>query len=229
MTIDFLRRVLLNTNNVFKLLRKKIRTLTSKKMKKSRRLVKDPERYKTVLCTTWTVTGQCPYGHKCQFAHGKEELRSRQMNGVQHRATQPIWPPLPVGPPPSTCLMLSTPYALLQPTSTSIPFGPPDPIDPHAVRAAQAVARAFSCRQIAPPLPPGPPPPLLPKTPPDSVGEPVTVPPSDSQLQSLLDICEGQGESHPLRDAPTNERRTTGRTHYMFAVSSNLMSMAPRD
>ena len=155
-------------------------TLTSKKMKNSRRLVKDPERYKTVLCATWTVTGQCPYGRKCQFAHGKEELRSRQMNGVQQRATQPIWPPLPVGPPPSTCFMLPTPYALLQPTS--IPFGPPDPIDPHAMRAAQAVARTFSCRQIAPPLPPGPPPPLLPKTPPDSVGEPVTVPPSAVEL-----------------------------------------------
>jgi len=60
-----------------------------------------------------------------------------------------------------------------------IPFGPPDPIDPDAVRAAQAVARAFSCRQIAPSAPPPhprPPPPLSPKTPPDSVGELVTVP-----------------------------------------------------
>ena len=170
-------------NNVFKLLRKKNKyqgTLTSKKMKKSRhggqRLVKDPERYKTVLCSSWRATGTCAYGLKCQFAHGKEELRFRQMNGVQQLATQPIWPPLPDGPPPSTCLMLPTPYALLQP---SIPFGPPDPIDPHAVRAAQAVARAFSCRQIAPsvpPPPPGPPPPLSPKTPPGSVGEPGTVP-----------------------------------------------------
>jgi len=43
----------------------------------SKRLIKDPERYKTVMCTTWANTGQCPYNRKCQFAHGKEELRQR--------------------------------------------------------------------------------------------------------------------------------------------------------
>ena len=43
----------------------------------SRRLVKDPERYKTVLCATWVQTNDCPYGRKCQFAHGREELRVR--------------------------------------------------------------------------------------------------------------------------------------------------------
>jgi hypothetical protein len=31
--------------------------------------------YKTELCHSWTETGQCRYGSKCQFAHGKEELR----------------------------------------------------------------------------------------------------------------------------------------------------------
>ena len=43
----------------------------------SRRLIKDPDRYKTVLCATWVQTNECPYGRKCQFAHGKEELRVR--------------------------------------------------------------------------------------------------------------------------------------------------------
>eukprot|EP00966_Prymnesium_polylepis_P028966 671644-Prymnesium_polylepis.1 len=111
---------------------------------------------------------RCPYGHKCQFAHGKEELRCRQMNEVQQRAqsfigsaqhVKPIWPPLPDGPPPSTCLMLPTPYALIQPP---IPFGPP----------------AFKLAPSVPPLPPGPPPPLSQKTQPDSLGVLVTVPPS---------------------------------------------------
>ena len=38
--------------------------------------VKDPKRYKTVLCTNWVQFDRCRYGHRCQFAHGKEELRS---------------------------------------------------------------------------------------------------------------------------------------------------------
>jgi len=41
-------------------------------------LVKDPARYKTELCSTWMRSGGCPYGHKCQFAHGVNELRARQ-------------------------------------------------------------------------------------------------------------------------------------------------------
>jgi len=41
-------------------------------------LVKDPAKYKTELCATYSRTGACPYGHKCQFAHGVEELRARQ-------------------------------------------------------------------------------------------------------------------------------------------------------
>ncbi|XP_042513775.1 mRNA decay activator protein ZFP36L2-B-like isoform X2 [Macadamia integrifolia] len=31
--------------------------------------------YKTDICRTWEETGSCRYGTKCQFAHGKEELR----------------------------------------------------------------------------------------------------------------------------------------------------------
>lgn len=33
----------------------------------------DPK-YKTELCKKFQATGQCPYGYKCRFAHGKEEL-----------------------------------------------------------------------------------------------------------------------------------------------------------
>jgi len=32
-------------------------------------------RYKTELCQSWISTGNCRYGAKCQYAHGKEELR----------------------------------------------------------------------------------------------------------------------------------------------------------
>ena len=36
----------------------------------------DPK-YKTELCKKFQSTGQCPYGYKCRFAHGKEELVSK--------------------------------------------------------------------------------------------------------------------------------------------------------
>eukprot|EP00002_Diphylleia_rotans_P001237 TRINITY_DN10695_c0_g1_i1.p1 TRINITY_DN10695_c0_g1~~TRINITY_DN10695_c0_g1_i1.p1 ORF type:complete len:161 (-),score=32.18 TRINITY_DN10695_c0_g1_i1:655-1137(-) len=35
-------------------------------------------RYKTEMCRTFEDTGSCSYGAKCQYAHGKEELRSVQ-------------------------------------------------------------------------------------------------------------------------------------------------------
>ena len=37
---------------------------------------KDPK-YKTELCKTFSETKQCPYGSKCRFAHGKDELFSK--------------------------------------------------------------------------------------------------------------------------------------------------------
>ena len=36
----------------------------------------DPK-YKTELCKKFEETGKCPYGSKCRFAHGKEELNIR--------------------------------------------------------------------------------------------------------------------------------------------------------
>ena len=40
---------------------------------------KDPK-YKTELCKTFRETGKCPYGFKCRFAHGKDELVSKILN-----------------------------------------------------------------------------------------------------------------------------------------------------
>ncbi|MES1914638.1 MAG: hypothetical protein MHM6MM_006687 [Cercozoa sp. M6MM] len=31
--------------------------------------------YKTEVCRTWSETGACPYGTKCQFAHGESDMR----------------------------------------------------------------------------------------------------------------------------------------------------------
>ncbi|KAL4467468.1 hypothetical protein ABPG72_000678 [Tetrahymena utriculariae] len=37
----------------------------------------DQTKYKTELCNTFTLTGQCDYGVKCRFAHGKDELQKK--------------------------------------------------------------------------------------------------------------------------------------------------------
>ncbi|KAF9676132.1 hypothetical protein SADUNF_Sadunf09G0106400 [Salix dunnii] len=35
-----------------------------------------PVYWKTKLCTKWEITGQCPFGEKCHFAHGLAELQA---------------------------------------------------------------------------------------------------------------------------------------------------------
>ncbi|GMI88597.1 hypothetical protein like AT3G19360 [Hibiscus trionum] len=34
-----------------------------------------PVYWKTKLCTKWEITGHCPFGEKCHFAHGQSELK----------------------------------------------------------------------------------------------------------------------------------------------------------
>ncbi|XP_022946029.1 zinc finger CCCH domain-containing protein 39-like [Cucurbita moschata] len=34
-----------------------------------------PSFWKTKLCTKWEITGHCPFGEKCHFAHGQSELQ----------------------------------------------------------------------------------------------------------------------------------------------------------
>ena len=41
---------------------------------------KQAPKYKTELCKTFQSTGKCPYGHKCLFAHGKNELIIKQQS-----------------------------------------------------------------------------------------------------------------------------------------------------
>lgn len=56
----------------------------------TRRLVKDPVRYKTIMCNNFLRNGACPYGFKCQFAHGKEELRERPKNKDDPQAAHEV-------------------------------------------------------------------------------------------------------------------------------------------
>ena len=42
----------------------------------------------TELCSTWVRSGGCPYGHKCQFAHGVDELRARQALFAKHNPNE---------------------------------------------------------------------------------------------------------------------------------------------
>eukprot|EP00966_Prymnesium_polylepis_P029340 681548-Prymnesium_polylepis.1 len=59
------------------------------------RLIKDPERYKTVECAKgWNNEARCPYKHKCQFAHYPEELRCRPVR-VKYQAPMSLLPPPP--------------------------------------------------------------------------------------------------------------------------------------
>ncbi|XP_074369688.1 zinc finger CCCH domain-containing protein 39-like [Apium graveolens] len=39
--------------------------------------------FKTKMCTEWEITGQCPFGWRCHFAHGHSEL---QVPGSQIKA-----------------------------------------------------------------------------------------------------------------------------------------------
>ena len=113
------------------------------------------------MCATWCRSGECPYGRKCQFAHGKEELRTR---------TAPMEAPeLSMAPPgPSS---MGWPYNMNavqqlpqppQPTGWSmppLPLGPPPPMHGGATSAAPILGSNVGAAQFIPPLPPGPRPP----------------------------------------------------------------------
>jgi len=55
-----------------------------------RPVVKDARVYKTELCEKFQENGECPYGLKCQFAHGEKELRQR--GNISVRAAEELSP-----------------------------------------------------------------------------------------------------------------------------------------
>lgn len=38
------------------------------------------QKYKTEMCKKWSMTGRCDYGPRCQFAHGRDELRAHPLS-----------------------------------------------------------------------------------------------------------------------------------------------------
>jgi len=44
-----------------------------------------PWNRKTRLCTKWCNTGVCPYGDRCNFAHGHHELKAQHLGGNNNR------------------------------------------------------------------------------------------------------------------------------------------------
>ena len=61
----------LNTELMLKLIELKKKTLIKNIIEEENKF--DPK-YKTELCKKFQNTGHCPYGFKCRFAHGNEEL-----------------------------------------------------------------------------------------------------------------------------------------------------------
>eukprot|EP00966_Prymnesium_polylepis_P335306 7390669-Prymnesium_polylepis.1 len=93
--------------------------MTRKNRNSSDHLIKDHVRYKTELCSTFMRCGQCPYGYKCQFAHGEVERRKRNARHVPVLYCQP--PPPPPPPPPPLPLPLPH-HTSLSPVSFSYPL-----------------------------------------------------------------------------------------------------------
>eukprot|EP00327_Prymnesium_parvum_P041768 CAMPEP_0195649406 /NCGR_PEP_ID=MMETSP0815-20121206/31171_1 /TAXON_ID=97485 /ORGANISM="Prymnesium parvum, Strain Texoma1" /LENGTH=190 /DNA_ID=CAMNT_0040793151 /DNA_START=62 /DNA_END=634 /DNA_ORIENTATION=- len=55
-----------------------------------KRPVKDPARYKTVMCNKFEKLGKCPYGPRCQFAHGFNDLR-KTVSTASSSSTSPLY------------------------------------------------------------------------------------------------------------------------------------------
>lgn len=124
-----------------------------------RRPVKDPVRYKTQLCVNWKASGKCPYGLKCQFAHGADELRAR-LDKETKRTAKKEQAPKDSPTSEATCLPVGAPLAA--------PPGLALASAPSAAREARRLARALNTIPLAP-MPPSPPLPPTPPTPPATV------------------------------------------------------------
>ena len=53
----------------------------------SKEFIKD-SKFKTELCSTFSEAGFCPYGNKCRFAHGRDELFERPVNHPNYRRNE---------------------------------------------------------------------------------------------------------------------------------------------
>lgn len=48
-------------------------------LNQKKKIVPDDSKFKTEMCKNWSESGQCPYGKKCKFAHGKTELNEKRI------------------------------------------------------------------------------------------------------------------------------------------------------
>ena len=55
-------------------------TVMNSTLRNRRKTEVDESKYKTEVCKNWSETGQCHYGKKCKFAHGKTELVEKQVS-----------------------------------------------------------------------------------------------------------------------------------------------------
>jgi len=46
----------------------------------------DKTKYKTELCKNWVEVGTCPYGPKCQFAHGTDEVHNKHPQNEKYKS-----------------------------------------------------------------------------------------------------------------------------------------------
>ena len=104
----------------------------------------NPDTYKTTECRSWLISGQCRYGKKCLYAHGKPDLRKKVTSSS----------------PPQICL----PVAKAMPSLGVMPPLPPGPPPPHAYRP---ILQPILPKPLGspPPLALPPPLPLLPRSP----------------------------------------------------------------
>ncbi|XP_019191612.1 PREDICTED: zinc finger CCCH domain-containing protein 39 [Ipomoea nil] len=68
-----------------------------------------PTFWKTKICSKWEITGQCPFGERCHFAHGHSELKApagrTEMEATTNFAPAPIKPLAPaVDPSPANAV-----------------------------------------------------------------------------------------------------------------------------
>ncbi|KAM7470436.1 hypothetical protein LguiA_008619 [Lonicera macranthoides] len=77
--------------------------------------------YRTDICRSWEDSGRCRYGSKCQFAHGKEELRPTRPPHKSKSETTPS--ASPTEPPVSyATIPIVSPLKLETATTSTITF-----------------------------------------------------------------------------------------------------------
>jgi len=54
-------------------------TVLNSALNQRRKAVPDDTKFKTELCKNFSETGECPYGKKCKFAHGRDELNEKRV------------------------------------------------------------------------------------------------------------------------------------------------------